>query len=119
MFHVMTKNNSAGHSVLTYFLKSVLSPVEACGSFDRLPVDNSTLSQNFNKWGEGGNVSEISEWGSVYNRGEMRLYRNVSVWTVERKSFLFRPPFDFGSDDQANASTISQGDIWEVYARAR
>ena len=118
VFHVMTKNNSAGHSVLTYFLRRNPShPVEACHSFDRLPDDNSTLSQNCNKWGENTTHSEINEWGSFKNKGELRLYRHASVWVDRKKSFYIYPPLGFKCDGQGGSSSISQGDKWEVYAR--
>ena len=51
IFHVMTKNDSAGYSVLDYFLLNPDPRAKACGSFIRLPDDNSTLSQNCAKWG--------------------------------------------------------------------
>ena len=117
VFHVMTKNNSAGHRVLDYFLKSARYPATACNSFDRLPDDNSTLSQNCAKWGHNSTHSETNEWGYYSHNGAWRIYRNVSVWSNARRSFSLRPPSDFCCDDETDSTTISHGDTWEVYAR--
>lgn len=117
VFHVMTRNNSAGYRVLDYFLKDATTPAAACDSFVRLPDDNSTLSQNCAKWGHNGNTAETNEWGYFSHNGEWRLYRNVCVWTLRRRAFSFRPPSQFWCDDEAGSSSVSQGDTWEVYAR--
>lgn len=115
--HVMTKNDSAGYSVLDYFLVSANSRAAACGSFVTLPDDNSTLSQNCAKWGHNGTDAEANHWGHYSHNGEWRLYREVIRWTVGEKSFSLRPLSQFWCDDEADRYTVSPGDTWEVYAR--
>ena len=88
VFHVMTKNNSAGHSVLDYVLKNPNNPVAACDSFDPLPNDNSTLSQNCAEWGH----DRKNKWGHSSHHGKWWLYRSVSTWIAESKSFSLRAP---------------------------
>lgn len=117
VFHVMTKNNSAGHRVLDYLLNNPSSNAPACNSFDRLSDDNSTLSQICHKWGFNSTHSEINEWGSYKHKGERRLYQDVSGWKDGERRFSFRPPFELWCDDRGGTAAISQGDTWEVYAR--
>lgn len=114
--HVMTKNNSAGSSVLDYFLVNANPRAPACGSFIRLPDDNSTLSQNCARWGHNGEGTEANEWGHYSHSGEWRLYREVIRWTGQ-KSFSLRPFSQFWCDDEADQNTVSPGDTWEIYAR--
>ncbi|KAL9984853.1 hypothetical protein ACROYT_G007192 [Oculina patagonica] len=118
IFHVMTKNDSVGYGVLDYFLLSPDMRASACNSFIRLPDDNSTLSQNCAKWGNNGTQAEVNEWGYYSHSGDWRIYREVSRWTAEQKSFSLRPQTQYWCDDEADAvSTVSPGDTWEVYAR--
>lgn len=111
----MTKNNSAGHKVLNYFLKHFRQPAEACGSFTRLPDDNSTLSQNCQKWGYNGTEKEINQWRYFNNQGRRRIYRNVTVWVNEGKAFALSSLWIYRCDDQGDR--LSEGDIWELYFR--
>ena len=115
VFHVATKNNTAGKRVLDSFLR-FQSTAAACGSFIRLPDDNSTISQHCNKWGTTNMSSPINEWGSPSNNGRYRIYRNVSHLIGGRTSFNigFRN-FFYCDDHVANSNT--PGDTWEVYAR--
>ena len=113
VFHVMTKNNSAGHSVLDYFLKNPNNPAAACDSFDPLPNDNSTLSQNCAEWGD----DRKNKWGHSSHHGKWRLYRSVSTWIAESQSFSLRPQSELWCDDKGNSAPILQGNAWEIYAR--
>lgn len=117
IFHVMTKNDSAGYDVLDYFLLSPDLRATACDSFIRLPDDNSTLSQNCAEWGHNGTHDEVNEWGYYSHSGDWRLYREVSRWTAEQKSFSLRPQTQYWCDDEADTSSVSPGDTWELYAR--
>ena len=117
IFHVMTKNNSAGYSALDYFLLSPDVRATACDSFIRLPDDNSTLSQSCTKWGHNGTNAEVNEWGYYSHTGHWRLYREVSRWIAGQKSFSLRPQTQYWCDDEGGSSTVSPGDTWEVYAR--
>ena len=67
VFHVMTKNSSAGHSVVDYFLKNPDNPAASCDSFDTLPKDNSTLSQNCAERGD----ESTNKWGSFFTSWKM------------------------------------------------
>ena len=116
IFHVMTKNNSAGYSVLDYFLVKANTHAAACGSFVTLPDDNSTLSQNCTRWGHDGQDAEVNEWGHYSHHGAWRLYRETIRW-IGQRSFSLRPFTQFWCDDEANHNSVSPGDTWEIYAR--
>lgn len=117
VFHVMTKNNSAGHKVLNFFLKSTKQHAEACDSFIRLTDDNSTLSKDCQRWGYNGTNGEINQLGYFGNSGKLRIYRNVTVWVNGRKAFSSNPPWRSWCDDLAGKSSLTEGDIWELYCR--
>ena len=114
--HVMTKNDSAGYSVLDYFLVNANARATACGSFVTLPPDNSTLSRNCAKWGHNGVHAEANEWGHYSHNGAWRLYREAIRW-IGQRSFSLRPFTQFWCDDEANQNQVSPGDTWEIYAR--
>ncbi|XP_058961202.2 uncharacterized protein [Pocillopora verrucosa] len=118
VFHVMTKNDSAGYKVLEYFLENPSKPATACDSFDTLPDDNSTLSHNCDKWGAyNDTVLEMNQWGSYSHHGANRIYRLVAEWKSDMRAFSFRPPGQFWCDDHGGVNSLSRGDKWEVYAR--
>lgn len=115
VFHVATKNNTAGKRVLDSFLRSQSTAV-ACGSFIRLPDDNSTISQHCNKWGTTTMSSSMNKWGSPFNKGKVGICRNVSHLIDGRISFSIGFPKLFYCDDRV-ANSNTPGDTWEVYAR--
>lgn len=118
VFHVTTKNDSAGYKVLEYFLENPSKPATACDSFDTLPDDNSTLSHNCDKWGAyNDTVLEMNQWGSYSHHGTNRIYRLVAEWKSDMRAFSFRPPGQFWCDDHGGVDSLSRGDKWEVYAR--
>ena len=116
VFHVATSNNTAGHHVVDYFLKAVGYTAETCQSFTVLPDDNSTLSLNCDEWGGNETHTAVDRLGSYFNRGRLRMYRNVSSWFDEKKYFSVKSPRFLCCDD-APANGVSPGDTWEVYAR--
>ncbi|EDO27321.1 predicted protein, partial [Nematostella vectensis] len=108
---IMTANNSSGARVLVHFLDRVMFP-DACGSFVRLPEDNSILTRNCAKWGSNGTLPE-GEWGKYGLRGPLRLYNYPFFWSGNftfscKNSFWYCD--DAGSDQNAN-------DFWELYVR--
>ncbi|EDO40613.1 predicted protein [Nematostella vectensis] len=108
---IMTANNSSGARVLVHFLDGVTFP-DACGSFVRLPEDDSILTRNCAKWGSNGTLPE-GEWGKNGLGGPLRLYNYPFFWSGNFtfsciNSFWYCD--DAGSDQNAN-------DFWELYVR--
>ncbi|KAJ7382432.1 hypothetical protein OS493_035081 [Desmophyllum pertusum] len=50
VFHIMANKNTKGANVVKFFTESETMPT-VCGSFTRLPDDNSSLAANCDKWG--------------------------------------------------------------------
>ena len=113
VFHVMTTHDAAGHRVLDYFIESPDSPAKSCGSFTRLPDDNSTLAQNCRQWG-GGN-----QWGSQSNLGRGRFYNKVVTCRIENEIMFSLRPNPLCDDHKTKGvkQSLSAGDLWQVYVR--
>ncbi|XP_031573039.1 uncharacterized protein LOC116307039 [Actinia tenebrosa] len=77
---IMTKNNTAGQAVVSYFTGPDVVSVfpTSCDSFDRLGEDTSFLSQNCERWGTSvpsGHASTplVKQWGYWGFNGPVRL----------------------------------------------
>ena len=115
IFHIMTKSNQAGEAAVRYLIEDrKISRPPACGSFERLPDDNSILAVNCNKWGTNGKCSECNKWGHTEHRNAYRVYNNPIFW--EGKSYVSFNPESLACDGLSNAS-LSEGDQWQLFVR--
>ena len=110
VFHIMTNKNTKGANAVRFFTDSDTMPA-ACGSFTRLPDDNSVLSQNCANWGH----PTTNRWGHENNRNDKRLYTRPILWAYKRYFALAgtKPSCDDGTNDLG----MSLGDIWEFFVR--
>ena len=106
VLHIITNNDANGAKVLKFFTKSDTMP-SACGSFTRLPDDNSILAKNCGKWG----YPDSNKWGSSVMRFDKRLYSRPFVWT--NKHYFKMPLYDCDDDGKP----ISLGDTWQIFVR--
>ena len=106
VFHIMTNMDTKGANVVKFFTESDTLP-KACGSFTRLPDDNSSLAINCDKWGypKGG-------WGHGMNKNNKRLFTRPIAWTGQR---FFRLWGDYDCDD--HGENLSLGDTWMIFVR--
>ncbi|XP_032236165.2 uncharacterized protein LOC116617535 [Nematostella vectensis] len=112
---IMTTNDSMGAAVVDHFLVRY-APPPACGSFVRLPGDNSTLTQNCAKWGKTSSSVEINRWGHYEYYGNKRMYERVCVWSghlaLNMSPATTNPLM---CDDKENQLSI--GDKWQLFVR--
>lgn len=110
VFHIMTNKNAKGADVVKFFTTSNTMPV-ACGSFTRLPADNSSLAVNCDQWG----FPNKNRWGhSEYRKKDSRLFTKPVSWL---RTSLFRfHSTEFYKCDDVEAS-ISLGDTWRIFVR--
>ena len=114
IFHIMTKRNLAGKTAVRYLIENAQTRPPACGSFERLPDDNSILAANCNNWGNDGTCSKCNKWGHPNNRYAYRVYNIPIFW--EGKSYVnFNPQF-LACDGFSNTS-LSKGDKWQLFVR--
>ena len=114
IFHIMTKRNQAGEAAVRYLIENAQTRPPACGSFKRLPDDNSILAANCNKWGNDGNCNKCNKWGHPNHRMTYRVYNNPIFW--EGKSYVnFYPKF-LACDGFSNAP-LAKGDKWQLFVR--
>ena len=121
MFHIMTSNDSKGNDVVKFFTTSNDLP-EACGSFWRLPDDNSSLAVNCQEWGH----PEKNKWGHPeknkwghrpHGLTSDRLYRKPMVWENTR-FFRFTLGNGLRCDDKGLSENVgSHGDKWQIFVR--
>ena len=79
-FHIMTNEDTNGTKVVNFFTTSDNIPV-ACGSFTRLPDDNSSLAVNCDKWGQ----PTKNRWGHASKLTNDRLFVrpcNMVIYSV-------------------------------------
>ena len=108
VIHIMTNNDAKGADVITFFTTSDTRAV-ACGSFTRLPDDNSTLAVNCDKW-------ESASWGHQQRLTDLRLFELPIVWPyTARFRFSSNNVADYECDDDTEG--VSLGDIWQVFVR--
>ncbi|XP_032232858.2 uncharacterized protein LOC5508158 [Nematostella vectensis] len=112
---IMTTNDSAGAAVLHHFLDSS-SPPPACGSFVRLPDDNSNLTRSCMKWGLAGSQTMVNQWSRSDYLGPSRIFADPIVWFGARSfnAHLNGPKYP-RCDDYVDS--VSIGDYWEIYFR--
>ena len=79
VFHIMTKQDTKGANVVKFFTASNATPV-ACGSFTRLPDDNSSLAVNCGKWG----YPNKNRWGHSSFLTEDRIFKRPFTWAYTR-----------------------------------
>ena len=108
-FHIMTNEDTNGTNVVNFFTTSDNIPV-ACGSFTRLPDDNSSLAVNCDKWGQ----PTKNRWGHASKLTNDRLFVRPLTWSSTR---FYR--LKGGSRYQCDDKTfpLSVGDIWQVFVR--
>ena len=113
VFHIMTSNDSKGNDVVKFFTTSNDLP-EACGSFWRLPDDNSSLAVNCHQWGS----PKKNKWGhKTQGLTSDRLYRKPMVWSNTR-FFRFTLGNGLCCDDNGLSENVgSHGDKWQIFVR--
>ena len=113
VFHIMTSNDSMGNDVVKFFTTSDNLP-EACGSFWRLPDDNSSLAVNCHQWGS----PKKNKWGhKTQGLTSDRLYRKPMVWSNTR-FFRFTLGAGLCCDDNGLSENVgSHGDKWQIFVR--
>ena len=113
---IMTKNNTAGQAVVSYFTSpGAASRPTACGSFDILPDDTSVLGRHCNQWG----VSSENKWGASCCRGGMRI---VAMVAHIGSTNGFEISVYYSCDNTvpsngAQAVPPDAGDIWQISVR--
>ena len=109
VFHIMTNKNTEGADVVKFFTESETMPT-ACGSFTRLPDDNSSLAQNCDKWG----FPNPDRWGHQTFLNDKRLFSRAMTWQIGRfYRFISKDPYS--CDDIKEG--MSLGDTWKVFVR--
>ena len=106
VFHIITNNDAKGADVIAFFTTSNTTAV-ACGSFTRLPEDNSTLAVNCDKWSGSG------LWGHPQILCNSRLFKLPIVWPYSIRFCFYSPQYK--CDD--NVDDFSLGDIWQIFVR--
>ena len=109
VFHIMTNNDVQGANVVAYFTTSNAMPV-ACGSFTRLPDDNSSLAVNCDKWG----LPTSNRWGSRSFRTDDRLFKRPLIWS-ENAYFRTNGAVPYKCDGRKTEMSI--GDTWRIFVR--
>ncbi|EDO46921.1 predicted protein [Nematostella vectensis] len=116
-FHVTTALNPAGLEVVRYFTGNTSQPL-ACGSYHRLPDDDSILASNCAGWGNYGVTDWPGKWGYHKHKEEFRVYNEPIFWkTNSSKIYVNLMPSSLLCDEPNNYTEYSEGDTWRLYVR--
>ena len=111
VFHIMTNKNVSGADVVTFFTNSDTMP-EVCGSFTRLPDDNSTLANDCGNWG----YPDTNRWGHYQNINNKRLFSRPILW-ANKHYYTLVGNSRLSCDDNLNEFSMSLGDTWQIFVR--
>ncbi|XP_044163164.1 uncharacterized protein LOC114964680 isoform X1 [Acropora millepora] len=111
-FHVATIANSTGESVIRYFTGQAEEFPKACGSFTRLPGDNSHLALRPTDWGLEGNTFKVGKWSY---QGKKALWDHVAF--IESTAHWLLEPPRWECDDFNPSPTPPVGSFWKIYVR--
>ena len=120
VFDIATnKTDSLGEQVIKYFTAKTNNLPKSCGSYYRLPNDNSTLASQCSKWGYQSEKYFVGKWNHDGARGKGRLFnhaafvRGTAHWLIGQSSGRWE------CDDFENTPgyTISQNDFWKIFVR--
>lgn len=118
-FDIATKNSRNGNLVVRYFKAQTNTMPNSCGSYYRLPDDNSILARQCAQWGYKSKYF-IGKWHhSGFPSGD-RLFNHPALighkvhWLVERSSSGRWECDDFKS---VQGYATSPGDFWKIFVR--
>ena len=120
-FHVVTASNSSGQAVVRYFSGQIDEQPDACGSFVRVTLDDtSKLASICKDWGRLANGTyHVGKWG--HGKDQNRLY-----WypVFKRSLYHLRVQLHYVDnlkkmecDDGSGPNVDTNGDFWRVFVR--
>ena len=122
VFDIATnKTNSLGQEVVKYFTAQTDTLPKSCGSYYRLPDDNSTLASQCSQWGrESITKYFVGKWhydGALVIKD--RLFNHVAFIASKAHWLIQQPGGRWECDDYKNTNgyTISRNDFWKVFVR--
>ncbi|XP_028406449.1 uncharacterized protein LOC114528938 [Dendronephthya gigantea] len=120
VFDIATnKTNNLGQEVIKYFTAQTNTLPKSCGSYYRLPDDNSTMASQCAQWGyESGNF-HVGKWHYEGLPVKYRLF-DIPVFIGFKVHCLIQQPHSrWECDDYSwdNNDTLSRNDFWKIFVR--
>ncbi|XP_028417282.1 uncharacterized protein LOC114541680 [Dendronephthya gigantea] len=117
IFHIATnKSNSLGQEVVKYFTAQTNTPPKSCGSYYRLPDDNSTMASQCSRWGVESGIFEVGKWNHDGVPVKERLI-DLSVFIVHKAHWFNKQLSDRDWECDDLREPISQNDFWKIFVR--
>ena len=119
VFDIATKINSLGEQVIKYFTAQTNTFPKSCGSYYRLPDDNSKLARQCSKWGRESEKYFVGQWHHDGFLVKDRLF-NHPAFVGHKVHFLVEQSSGrWECDDFENTPgyTISRNDFWKIFVR--
>ncbi|XP_028416056.1 uncharacterized protein LOC114539640 isoform X1 [Dendronephthya gigantea] len=117
---IATKTNSLGQQVIKYFTAQTNTFPKSCGSYYRLPDDNSILASQCSRWGrESNNTYFVGKWGIDGSQVKARLFNHPAFVSGQAQWFTGGSKQRWECDDFYSISgyTISPDDFWKIFVR--
>ena len=122
-FHIVTVQNSSGEAVVQYFTGQTDVLPDACGSFFKMPDDDSLLAKKCQVWGKDNRGYEVGKWGHEMdgtfgsNQNETRLF-DAAIFANGKEHWMVGYQNRSECDDyERSEKTVLRGDFWEIFVR--
>ena len=117
-FDIATATNNLGKNVIQYFKAQSNTMPKSCGSYYRLPDDNSILARQCARWGYNSKY-RVGLWHHGGSSSSTRLFNHAAFvggqvhWLVRQSNGRWE------CDDYSSIKgyTVSAGDFWKIFVR--
>ncbi|XP_028406450.1 uncharacterized protein LOC114528940 [Dendronephthya gigantea] len=120
IFDIATnKSNSLGQEVIKYFTAQTNTFPKSCGSYYRLPDDNSTLASQCSRWGYYQSKYFVGLWHHAGGTIKNRLFNHAAFiggkvhWLVQQANGRWECDDFISSSGYAK----SPNDFWKIFVR--
>ena len=121
-FDIATATNSSGEHVIQYFIAQTNTTPKSCGSYYRLPDDNSVLAGECDEWGLRYATYRVGKWhySSVNTRSLAERLLDRPAFIGHKAHFLVRQSsgrWECDDWEQTAGYALSSGDFWKIFVR--
>ena len=120
VFDIATnRTTSLGELVIKYFTAQTNTFPKSCGSYYRLPNDNSTLAGQCSQWGRESKKYFVGQWHHDGFSVESRLFNHAAFVGGKAHWLIGQSNGRWECDDFEKTSgyTISRNDFWKIFVR--
>ena len=118
-FDIATATNNLGKNVIQYFKAQTNTMPKSCGSYYRLPDDNSVLARQCARWGYSNPRYHVGLWTADWVSSNIRLFDHAAFIWGDKHWLVGQAGGRWECDDYnvIKGYTVSSGDFWKIFVR--